>query len=67
MEEIMSLNVLLTTSDLCRIFQVNRSTIHRWVRSGELSKPSFLGPRSPRWTQDQINNFMECSIAKEAA
>ena len=63
----MTLSVLLTTNDLCRIFQVNRSTVHRWVSTGELPKPLVLGPRSPRWTQEQITNFMESNVAREAA
>lgn len=50
----MTLNVLLTTNDLCKFYQVNRSTIHRWVREGKLPKPNFIGSRSPRWTQEQI-------------
>lgn len=63
----MTLNVLLTTNDLCRFFKVNRSTIHRWVRAGKLPRARFVGPRSPRWTQAQIDNFMESNVAKEAA
>lgn len=45
------------TQDLCQIFKVNRSTIHRWVRDGRLAKPIMLGSRSPRWSHDQINQF----------
>ncbi|WP_287498928.1 helix-turn-helix domain-containing protein [Alteromonas sp. AO-Serp] len=62
----MTLDVLLTTNNLCQIFQVNRSTIHRWVGDGRLPKAVLLGPRSPRWTQAQIDNFMERNGAKEA-
>lgn len=49
---------LYKTKDLCQIFSVNRSTIHRWIREGRLSKPTFIGARSPRWSQDQINQFI---------
>jgi predicted DNA-binding transcriptional regulator AlpA len=55
----MIFSVYLCTNDLCRIFQVNRSTVHRWVRDGKLSKPRMLGLRSPRWTQEQIADFIE--------
>jgi excisionase family DNA binding protein len=47
------------TKDLCQIFKVNRSTIHRWIREGRLAKPKMLGCRSPRWSQEQINQFIK--------
>lgn len=51
----MTLDVLFTINNLCQIYQVNRSTIYRWVRDGKLPKPCFIGSRTPRWTQEQIS------------
>ncbi|MAF43486.1 MAG: transcriptional regulator [Parcubacteria group bacterium] len=55
----MAISMLLTTNDLCSLFQVNRSTIHRWVRSGVIPKPKIYGMRSPRWTEEQIFKVIE--------
>lgn len=63
----MALNILLSTKDLCDIYQVNRSTIHRWVRAKKLPKPVRLGSRSPRWSKDQLTEFTGVSPMQEAA
>jgi len=54
----MTLGILLTTNDLCEIFQVNRSTIHRWIQQEVLPKPRMFGSRSPRWLPKEIGELI---------
>lgn len=63
----MALNILLSTQNLCDIYQVNRSTIHRWVQAKKLPKPIRLGSRSPRWSKEQIAQFTGVSPMEDAA
>ena len=44
---------LMTMADVCKVMQVSRMTIHRWVRSGAFPAPAKIG-RSIRWMPGDI-------------
>ena len=43
---------------LCRATGVSRSTIWRWVKSGEFPAPIQLGPRAVAWPASEIEGWM---------
>lgn len=49
---------LLNFKIICQITGKNRSTIWRWIRSGNFPKPINIGPNSAAWTEQQIQDWV---------
>lgn len=49
---------ILRTAAVCRETGVSRSTIWRWVKSGDFPAPIQLGPRAVAWPASEIADWM---------
>lgn len=53
------LMALLTRSDLCELFSISSSTLDRWIADGRIPPATHrLGPRSPRWSRESIQEVL---------
>ena len=48
----------LTDRDIARRLGISRSTVWRWVASGNLPKPMRIGPRKVRWPNDVLEKLV---------
>ncbi|MDP6537624.1 MAG: AlpA family phage regulatory protein [Gammaproteobacteria bacterium] len=39
-------------------YEVSRSTIWHWARTGKLPRPVKISSNTTRWDDDQVNEFM---------
>lgn len=46
--------VLLTKRQVCARTGLSKSTLYRHIRQGYLPAPIQIGPRSPRWVEDEL-------------
>lgn len=46
----------LTSTEVCEMFQIPRSTLHRWLKQGKIPEPA-MNPNSRQliWTQTEVN------------
>ncbi|PPC84976.1 MAG: hypothetical protein CTY31_12305 [Hyphomicrobium sp.] len=59
---------LLTMTDLCRLYQADRTTIAKLVRDGVIPAPAFAaGPKMRRWRVDQLPAFQPVADQPRAA
>ncbi len=50
--------MIYTPQQLADYLTVNRRTVLKWIRSGEL-KASWVGKKTPRITEEQLKVFMK--------
>lgn len=55
-------NRLYNGREVAAIFGVQISTIYAWMRNGEFPKPLRLGPRTVRWSGQQIMDYVQNQI-----
>jgi prophage regulatory protein len=55
-------NRLYNGREVAAIFGVQISTIYSWMRKGEFPKPLRLGPRTVRWSGQQIMDYVQNQI-----
>jgi prophage regulatory protein len=55
-------NRLYNGREVAAIFGVQISTIYSWMRNGEFPKPLRLGPRTVRWSGQQIMDYVQNQI-----
>ncbi|WP_448479820.1 helix-turn-helix transcriptional regulator [Pseudoxanthomonas mexicana] len=46
--------VLLTKRQVCARTGLSKSTLYRHIKQGYLPAPIQIGPRSPRWVEDEL-------------
>lgn len=46
--------ILLTKRQVCARTGLSKSTLYRHVKQGYLPAPIQIGPRSPRWIEDEL-------------
>jgi predicted DNA-binding transcriptional regulator AlpA len=49
---------LLTVSDIAKLLQSSKRTVHRYRSKGTICKPIFLGNRTPRWRKSDILDWI---------
>jgi len=60
--------VLLTTSEVADLFRVDRSTIRRWVDSGQLEAITLPGDRGlKRYRRDDIEAIIRGDVAERVS
>lgn len=57
---------LLNKAQLRDRFGVSDPTLHRWLKVGLLPKPVYVGARSPRWPEDEIDALIAGRIERRA-
>ena len=45
---------LLTKRQVCARTGLSKSTLYRHIKQGYLPAPIQIGPRSPRWVEDEL-------------
>lgn len=48
----------LTASQICVMFRIGKTTLHRWVTDGEFPRPICVGKRSMRWAPRQVQAYI---------
>ena len=54
---------LMTIEDLCAYLQVSRTSIWRWVKSGDLPHPFKLGSQV-RWSRKAILEWVDSKVVE---
>jgi predicted site-specific integrase-resolvase len=51
-----SARATLSSAEVCEMFNIPRSTLHRWLKAGKIPEPA-MNPSSKQlvWTQTEIN------------
>ena len=49
---------LLRRAEVEQRCQISRSTLYKMMRAGEFPEPLKIGPRSVRWSQREIENWI---------
>lgn len=47
-----------TTPEVAVMFGVDRPTIMRWVKRGQMPRPIRIGPRTVRWPRQMIDDLV---------
>ena len=50
---------LLTRAEVEKRCGVSRSTVYRWMRTGQFPEPVRVGPRAVRWPASEIEAYLE--------
>lgn len=53
--------------DLIKLLTISRWTILRMIESGEFPKPVGLGPKSPRWPVNEVDDWIQERLAGRKA
>ena len=59
MEQVQELPVLMTTSEVAKVLQVNRSTLSRWRSVGLGPRPVWLSPNMPRYRSADVADWLK--------
>lgn len=57
---------LLRKKDLCQRYQINRTTLDRWVSANKFPRPIRLPGGQPAWREDQVNEWEQSRAATPA-
>lgn len=49
---------LYTINDLASAANVHRCTVYEWLRDGKIRITHRLGPKSPRFSSDEVHRFL---------
>lgn len=49
---------LYTQKEVCEMIQKSRTTLWRWISSGNFSTPLQIGPNSQVWTDAQLHDWL---------
>ena len=58
MDEIRVLPVLMTTAEVAKVLQVNRSTMSRWRAAGTGPRVVWLSPSMPRYRRADVADWL---------
>ncbi|MDE2986644.1 MAG: AlpA family phage regulatory protein [Chloroflexota bacterium] len=56
--------IVLRPPQVADLLSVSRSTLHRMVKEGRFPAPRYIGPASPRWTRQTVENWVETHIGQ---
>ena len=59
MEQLHELSVLMTSSEVAKVLQVNRSTLSRWRACGVGPRAVWLSPNMPRYRSADVVAWLE--------
>lgn len=57
---------LLRRKDVCRRYQIDRTTLHRWVCHGKFPRPVRLPGGQPAWRIDTLDKWERSREATRA-
>ena len=46
-----------SVDELAARYGVNRSSLYKWVKSGEYPKPIKIGPKFTRWRREDVQRY----------
>lgn len=49
----------MSMKEVCNFIGVSRHTIYRWQKSGRFPKPYYLGTASPRYSRQEVMEYIE--------
>jgi len=58
MEQVRVLPVLLTTAEVAKVLQVNRSTLSRWRAAGTGPRVVWISPSMPRYRRADVADWL---------
>ena len=58
MDQLQELPVLMTSSEVAKVLQVNRSTLSRWRAAGVGPRVVWLSPNMPRYQSAEVADWL---------
>lgn len=59
-------DTFLTMTEVCRELRVSESTIRRWQKEGRFPRPVKIGPRTVRFSANEIRQWLDDRYAEAA-